>query len=248
MEVRLSQAGAATGTLWLKNRSGKPLLISATAYDWDMSINGTSAFFAPAARKDSCAGWIVLNPRKFKVESAKQQMVSFIVTPPDVERGEYRGALIFNAQAAVRDRNDPTGLSGNVAVALYCNFPGVQRQGRILKAESHYNAVQKTIESLLEVESTGTAHIRFRGSFAVREENGKTVGLGGYDGNVVFPGRKLLLHGLCQRKLVPGKYVTESVLKFQAPLYAAGRNGLAEYGDGLTQLEAVSEFEVKQGE
>ena len=247
-ELLVSPGRASTGAIIVKNTGDQPMLVSTVTCNWDMNEAGESTFDIQEPKNDSCAGWLTFNPRKFRVEAGKQQIVRFGVTPPlNCKIGEYHGAIQFQTQPVITDQNSTLSM-GNVMVTMYTALPGVQRSGRVVSGQATYFPQQKVINSALEVESLGTAHIRFTGIFVVRNSSGQYVGEGTYVGNVVFPGKKRILQGYSQLDLAPGKYTVESILKFESPLYTSQNKLLSEYLDGQTQLDFQAEFVVNKGD
>ncbi len=248
-EIPLTPNRTTTGAIVIKNKSGQAVQISAMTCDWEMDEYGNPDFAEPSSRSDSCAGWITFNPRRFRIEGGKQQVVRFGITPPAAAKtGEYRSAIRFGTQPLITNEN-ATLISGNIMVTIYAVLPEVERDGRIARAEAGYAADSKIISSVLEVESLGTAHIRFTPSFQVKSADGRIVAAGNYDGGVVFDGQKRILHGYCLSELAPGQYTVESVLQFQDPFYIdRNKQQLPEYPPGVSQLNAAAGFTVNKGD
>ena len=241
-EMLVAPNRGSIGAITLTNTGTEPLMINANLCDWNMDEQGTASFSPPNLSPASCAGWVTFNPRVFRLNPGKKQVVRFSIAPPaNTRTSEYRGAIRFFTQLISKQ---PGAVSaGNVMVTLYAALPGVKRNGLIKKMEASYNPATKTLNTTLLVESTGSAHIRFNGKYQIKNSSGMAVGEGFYPGSVVFPGQTRHLKASWNGRLEPGEYSVEAILNFEGPSYAV-RNELGEYPPNLSALKAAQKISV----
>ena len=149
----------ATHSLRLFNYGEKQVTVSVSVHNWDLDENNEVRILSPT--EQSLDQWIVLNPLHFTVEGGQTQTVRFAIRPKvQPARGEHR-AIIYLQEVREDDDNTAFQVVFRLGVAVYGFVGDVTRTGILHGIRVNGNRAE------IDVSSTGTAHIRFDGQYAV---------------------------------------------------------------------------------
>jgi P pilus assembly chaperone PapD len=109
--------------------------------------------------------WIVINPQRFTVPAGETQTVRFSIRPRSAPApGEHR-AMIYLEELPRREPGKAVTVAFNIGVAVYAYAGEVTRSGTL-----HGVRVERLGDEpvgLLDIASTGTAHVRLDGRYTI---------------------------------------------------------------------------------
>ncbi|MCP3979326.1 MAG: molecular chaperone [bacterium] len=212
------------------NFGSVPAEIEVSVYAWDLDENGQLKIVD--AGEQALDRWIVINPLRFTVGPHESQSVRFAVRPRvQPTAGEHR-AIVYMQQKPIRsEARSGAALSvlGRVGVAIYGSYGDLRREGTLHGVEFDPSTEQPLLH--FDVGSSGNAHVRMRGQFAVwrrsefpgvaatteivnPEETAEAIpeqvlDFGLLPAFPVLPGTRRVLTARLARKLPPGEYMLD---------------------------------------
>jgi hypothetical protein len=180
MEVQLtapSQGSRVTDSIDVYNGGDVTLHISAYTADWSITESGEFQFSEPGSQPRSCANWIRLNPVAFVLEPKKIVRVRYTINTPSDLSGEYWAMIFFQSRPlAVKGSKLGTNISARVGTKVFLvSSQNLPKKGKITDMVMQPGNQEKFKVSF---ENSGMRHIRLKGKFEVRGEDGELLAKG----------------------------------------------------------------------
>lgn len=173
--------GSASSAVRLFNLGQESLEVEVAVGDWYLDEDNQIVRTAPS--EDSLARWMLLSPRRFRVEGQESQALRFAFRPKTQPRdGEHR-AMLYLRQVQPERRADETQFLFQFAVPVYVSSGEIIRDGKLNGIEVAYE--DGVLNADFDITSDGNAKVRMNGKYRVR----KLDGLGGQ-----LPGDTLVEH------------------------------------------------------
>lgn len=154
-------AGPSTESIRVFNYNRDDVEVEVEVVHWDLDESNQVRTIEPT--EQSLDQWIIVQPMRFSIPAGQSQTVRFSVRPRlEPEPGEHRGMIYFNQQPI-------TGEPGfqilfKVGVAVYGHA------GEVIRTLSLHGVEVSGGVAKLDLESSGTAHARLSGQWAVWPE------------------------------------------------------------------------------
>ncbi len=160
LDITIDPSGRpSTHSIRIVNFGDQAVEVQVVVYNWDMDEDNQVRILPPD--EQSLDQWMVLNPLRFTVPADGSQAVRFSVRPKvRPEPGEHR-AMIFFEQVPPEDKAPEIRFVFRLGAAVYGQVGELRRIGELHAVEAGGHAAS------FDVESVGTANVRFAGQYAV---------------------------------------------------------------------------------
>ncbi len=181
-----------TGIIALKHEAGAraedknraPVHVRVYVMDWCLDPDGNPIFLKAGASGESCAAWVQVNPVELTIDAGATSQVRYTLSVPPDAQGTYRAMVMFETDAApAQVRGQKVAVNGRLGCALYAQVGPQVRRARVTSFSL------KDAYILLNVENTGTTHLRLRGQIEFRDAGGRLVAQTSLPGAVVLSGK-----------------------------------------------------------
>ena len=137
--------------------------VSVSVATWDLDEENRVRLVAPD--EQSLDQWMVVTPLRFTVPAGESQVVRFSIRPRvRPTDGEHR-AMIYFDQDLPAEEEASMRVRFRVGVAVYGFAGEVARTGELHALRTV--AGENSMAAVLDVSSTGNAHVRFQGQYAI---------------------------------------------------------------------------------
>ncbi|MEM7588150.1 MAG: molecular chaperone [Acidobacteriota bacterium] len=200
------------------NYDDEPFDAEITVHNWDLDEHSKTRILPPT--EQSLDQWIVINPVRFTIEPNSSQVVRFSVRPQvEPEPGEHRAVIYVTSQPS-QEKSLSMRFTLKLGMAVYGYVGDVQRAGTL------HDVRVDGPTALFDLSSTGTAHVRLDGQYAVWLAD-RYPG-GGEIRPLAEPGSAELPPGMLQAGALPAKPVLAGTRR-QMPLQFAEALAPGEY-------------------
>lgn len=207
--------GSASSAIRLFNLGQESLEVEVAVGDWYLDENNEIVRTAPS--EDSLARWMLLSPRRFRVEGQESQALRFAFRPKTQPRdGEHR-AMLYLRQVQPERRADETQFLFQFAVPVYVSSGEVVRTGQLNGIEVAYE--DGVLNADFDISSDGNAKVRMNGNYRVRKLDSLGAELEGIEEQVehsdvlpdmpVLAGTRRTIHLSRPMSLPSGRYAFE---------------------------------------
>lgn len=146
----------------LLNLSDRPVPVKVSVAPWELDERNQVRVLEPT--EQSMDQWMVFNPRSFTIPARSEQTVRFSIRPRVRPRdGEHRAMVYFEEQQP--EEGPRTQVLFKLGVAVYAYAGSVARSGAINSID--VAADPQFLSAAIDISSTGNAHIRLDGQYAV---------------------------------------------------------------------------------
>lgn len=170
-----------SGTINVINKGHSDIGIVAYAQDWLYNPGGTKTFYDGGTTPFSCAKWIRLFPKKFRLEAGKSMGVQYIITVPEEVKSGYYSVIFFESISLDEAESEKEGVqvqfAGRLGATVYLEIEGkAVYNGSIRSLAITPPQSNKPFEMKLLFENTGNVFISAKGTINIIDEEGKVLG------------------------------------------------------------------------
>ncbi len=169
-----------SGTITVYNKSDGDIGILVYTQDWIYNPDGSKTFLAAGTTELSCAKWIRLFPKKFKLAAGEQMAVQYTVTLPEDAQGGYYAVIFFEsvpADVAERDEGMMIRFSGRLGTIVYLETEGRSTKKASVSAFSVTPPESnKPLEMKLSLKNEGNVYIGAEGTLNIIDAEGNVFG------------------------------------------------------------------------
>jgi len=208
VEHRIAPGGSETHVIEVLNRSPSPLRIRVHPLSWYLTEDGNPVFLeAGDAVPYSCASWIQVNPRDFRLSPDRNAAIRYqISVPGDAETGGYWAGISFENVPPDTPGEQPRAVfsRGRIVSIVYVQVGRVVPQGTIGGIEVS-PAENETVFDIA-LENTGPTYFRTKGDLEILDDRDNVVA------RIEFPDVPVLRRGRriiklkSEKTLPPGRY------------------------------------------
>jgi P pilus assembly chaperone PapD len=179
VELTLGAGRAHTQAVTLTNQGDAPIRIRARVDDWYLSKDGTPQFQPAGGGADfSASSWVRVAPPEQIIEPGREGIVRFTATVPQgLADGGYRSAIMFEFSppgANVAGRGRDVVFRSRVATLLYVTVGTPRSTFELIDLAGRVVAGQPP-QVIATLKNTGRAHVRTKGTMAIRDTGGRLV-------------------------------------------------------------------------
>lgn len=228
-EVFLNE-GTTTHTLRVYNFGDHDVEIAVSVRNWELDENNKVSLVEPT--EQSLDQWMIVNPLKFHLAAGGSQAIRFSIRPKVTpEPGEHRAIMYFDELPGLNLDPNVQQIRFSLGSAIYAYAEPIERSAVL------HGAILDGQSLKLDIESTGNAHVRATGQWAIwrteaypgPEKTSPFVGL--------EEGKATLPEGVVQAGMLPSTPILPGTRRM---LVAALPSGL-EPGDYVVDVDAAIE-------
>jgi len=208
--------GSTSGTVSVYNKSDEDIGILVYTQDWIYNPDGSKTFLAAGTTPLSCAKWIRIFPKKFKLKAGDKMAVQYTVALPDDAQGGYYAVIFFEsvpADVAEQDEGMMIRFSGRLGAIAYLETEGRSTKRGTVKAFSVTPPQSnKPLEMRLTFKNEGNVYIGAEGTLNIIDDEGNVFGKEIFGPINTLPGesRETAVQWLCE--LEEGSYYAIATL------------------------------------
>ena len=204
-----------TGLIKVTNNGNKKIQLKAILYDWDLNEDDSLKALEAGSNNYTLDGLIKFNPKVFKVNPGKTQVVRFTITAPVDIKKERRGIVFFEEETNLIDEATGARVVTQVGTAIYF-VPSTALSKFELHGVKIYNPEVENdmARSLLMVENQGDTTVRYTIHYIVIDKKGALVNKGEDREKVILPGYKRIVAFAIGDKYEPGEYKMKLNIEF----------------------------------
>jgi P pilus assembly chaperone PapD len=214
VEQQLPPGGSETDIISVKNEGRQAMRLRVYLEDWRMDSQGNIKPLRPGENPRSCAAWIQVNPRDFRIEPGQSRDIRYTLTvPPGVAPGTYWSAIIFEAlQPPGKElRQKKIGVYGRVAVVFY--ETAGQPENRVEFRDLKIILEKRRLIFKLALANPGAGLVRLKpGRIIIRNDRGQEAAKLEIPETPLMPGGARELEVEQDLNLPPGSYLAEAVV------------------------------------
>jgi len=247
-------SGDKVQSLKLVNLDEKPVTVKVSVANWDLDERNRVRIVEP--NEQSLDQWLVINPLLFTVPGRTAQTIRFSARPRvRPAPGEHR-AMVYFEEVLPENTSEKLRINFKIGVAVYGFAADTERTGTLNRFD--VIADSRLLEAYFDVSSTGNAHVRMNGNYAVwpieKWSNERLEGLQEFHSSnekppdsllsghlpslPVLGGTRRILPLNVRHRLRPGQYM----IGFQAEL---GKGHVEEYMIFTVPLEIPPEVAAR---
>jgi hypothetical protein len=148
----------------IKNFSSEPVEMRAFIGTWTMSENNQVQ--EAESSEQSLDQWIVFTPSRFTIPPRGSQTIRFAIRPKvKPVAGEHRAVLYLEEIPSGKEDSQAVTTIGRLGVVIYGYAGEIKRIGTINSV--NVNAKPDKVTAIFDVSSTGNAHVRMKGQYAI---------------------------------------------------------------------------------
>ena len=171
VEMQLTEGRSDVQALKLFNFSDQAVQVEVLAGNWDFDESNNVRIVEPT--EQSLDQWLLINPLRFEVAPGGFQTVRLAARPRVApEPGEHRAMVFLRQLPTDAATNSTFRALFRIGVAVYGYMGEVQRVAELHDVSLGVNG--STVRVDFDISSTGNAHIRMGGSYAVWREGDLT--------------------------------------------------------------------------
>jgi P pilus assembly chaperone PapD len=151
-------------TISIVNLSSKPVEMKAYVRSWTTKENNDLQEVESTAQ--TLDSWISFTPSRFTIPGGGTQTIRFAIRPKvQPKPGEHRAVLYL--EETLPDNQNPQGVVtiGRVGVVVY-GYAGEPKRVGVINSVN-VSAKPDGVKAVFDVSSTGNAHVRMKGQYAV---------------------------------------------------------------------------------
>lgn len=163
-EVDINNTQTRSKSIKILNLSKEPVEIKVYARHWIMSQD--NELQESPSNEQSLDQWIVFTPSRFTIPARGTQTVRFAIRPRvKPTSGEHRGVLYLEEIPSGNQDSQVVTTVGRLGVVIYANAGEIKRVGVLNSV--NVNAKSDKVTAMFDVSSTGNAHVRMKGQYAI---------------------------------------------------------------------------------
>jgi hypothetical protein len=175
-----------TGLITLRFNSmegAPPVDLKVSIKDWTIDTAGKPIFTEVAAKRDSCANWVQIDPLELSIPAGESKDIRFTVTVPPGAQGSYH-CIVFFATAPTPNiyKVDNAQISTVIGNTIYVQVGPVVRRAKVTEMALTNNNVSLTVQN------TGSSYFRVNGIVKIADSSGNVVQQVDVPRSVVLPG------------------------------------------------------------
>lgn len=148
----------------IKNFSSEPVEMKAHISTWAMSKDNELQEIE--SNEQSLDQWIVFTPSRFTIPARGSQTVRFSIRPKvKPAPGEHRAVLFLEEVTSVNENPQAINTIGRLGVVIYGYAGDIKRIGVLNSV--NVNTKSNGVTAVFDVSSTGNAHVRMKGQYAI---------------------------------------------------------------------------------
>jgi len=215
VELRLGAGAAETNVIVVRNEGARAARVKVYLEDWTLTPTGGINYLRAGKDPRSCAAWLQVNPRDFRLEPGLSRQVRYTLTvPPGAKEGGYHTAILFEFMPAVAGLvlgEKRMGAHGRIATIVYetVGKPEIKAQLQ----DFQVSLEKKGLVFKLVLANQGEGHFRLKGSkIMVKNSQGREAALVKIPDIPVLPKSSRELEIKEDLTLPPGEYRAEAVV------------------------------------
>ncbi|MBL7071631.1 MAG: hypothetical protein ISS26_05630 [Candidatus Omnitrophica bacterium] len=190
--VSVNPGESASGAITVHNRGEGEIGILVYTQDWVYNPDGSKTFHAAGTTPLSCAKWIRLFPKKFKLEAGGQMAVQYTVTLPEDAKGGYYAVIFFESVSPGADDKDQgmmVRFAGRLGTIVYLETEGKSTASGVVESFTVTPPrSDKPLEMVLSFKNTGNVYIGAEGTLNIIDADGNVYAKQIFDPINTLPG------------------------------------------------------------
>lgn len=192
-----------TFTINVQNTTDSVLHVKVYPNDWLVNTESEMKYFPASTLKNSCSGWIYINPQEFNIQPKSAEDVRFTMNVPNDVYGDYWSMLFFESTPFNFTGSDMIMLAGRVGCTIYATIAGTtSKNGDIVGLD--FDKKDYRVKAVFE--NTGSVHVRVKGFLQIFKED-KMVYEKTVESRLSLPESKTNIYFPVETELQKGEYI-----------------------------------------
>lgn len=167
-ELFVSKSETKTFTVTVNNLGDSIMHVKVYPSDWILDFDSRLKFLPPGTVKNSCSGWLYINPQEFNIEAGSYTEVRVTMNVPEDSYGDYWSLLFFESSPIISPDKPAVAFNSRLGCTLYASINGtLSRNGEITSME--YSPKQNNVK--VGFSNTGNMHLRLKGFLQILRDS-----------------------------------------------------------------------------
>lgn len=197
-----------TGLVEVINTGEEEIELKALLNDWAVDEKDGLIFFEAGKTEYSLNTLIKFNPRNFKIQPGKKQIVRFTISNPGVKEiiKELRGVVFFEQETDFIDAATGSKVKSQIGTIIYYIPEGVKYNFKFEGLRIYDTSEPMPQGIMIKIKNEGNAHLRYYPSYKIIDSENKVVMEKSLSELIILPGYKRQIAFYLENRLKKGDY------------------------------------------